>query len=103
MRRGGTGRPDFSAGARRHCRTVGRPDTRRKCRGTNAESSWLNRSYLTIDGGHWAGFMVYGNGEGVELYPHNPNHHMTIRNLEVFDNGIWPAGTPDWPGVSPSR
>jgi hypothetical protein len=62
----------------------------------------VNRSYLTIDGRHWAGFMVYGNGEGVEFYYQNPNRHITVRNLEVFDNGVWPDGTPDNPGVSPT-
>ena len=44
------------------------------------------RSHIVIDGGHRSGFMVYGAAVGVDLKS-DATHHVTLRNLEIFDNG----------------
>lgn len=60
-----------------------------------------NNGWVTIDGSHWAGIMVYGHSSvGVTFEQTNCGSNLptgvTIRNLEIFDNGsrgIRPAGT----------
>ncbi len=56
--------------------------------------------YVTIDGVKRSGFMVYGNQIGVGIR-HDNDSFITLRNLEIFDNGIF-SGTSsktDNPGV----
>ena len=50
------------------------------------------RSHLVIDGGHWAGIMVYGWTQGLDLSPSGNNADVTLRNAELYDNGTWSAG-----------
>ncbi len=63
----------------------------------------LGRSYVVIDGSHWSGIMVYGWTTGMTLSPEEDNHHVTLRNAEMFDNGIWlPSQEPDQPAITGS-
>lgn len=68
------------------------PDQPGSGRGILAEG----RSHIVIDGSHWSGIMVYGWTLGMFLSHHGENHHVTLRNAEMFDNGSWSAdGQPD--------
>lgn len=58
-------------------------------------------SYVRIDGLHWSGIMIYGHGlHGIWLHRCD-QHDITIRNVEVFDNGVGRAGGPDQQGIYP--
>jgi len=58
------------------------------------------RHDIVIDGTDWSGIMVYGNRRGIQLGFQTKNERITLRNIEVYDNGEYfddPTGT----GVSP--
>jgi hypothetical protein len=60
-------------------------------------------SYVTIDGSHRSGIMVYGAETGVNLISDNSTFD-TLRNMEIFDNGIYSTFSgggyhTDYPGV----
>ncbi len=75
------------------------PDQGGKGAGIYADS----RSYIVIDGIHWSGIMVYAWTHGLSLADRGNNHHVTLRNAEMFDNGNWSAGEgPDQPAITGS-
>ena len=45
------------------------------------------QSYVTLDGVTRSGIMAYGAQNGV-AFGSDSAHHITLRNLEVFDNGV---------------
>jgi hypothetical protein len=60
-------------------------------------------SYITIDGIHRSGIMVYGAQTGVNLISDNSTFD-TLRNMEIFDNGIYSTFSgggyhTDYPGI----
>jgi len=60
-------------------------------------------SYITIDGSHRSGIMVYGAQTGVNLISDNSTYD-TLRNMEIFDNGIYMTFSgggyrTDYPGI----
>jgi hypothetical protein len=54
--------------------------------GNSTEITIGNRAYVTIDGTHRSGIMVYGARQGVHFTADGANH-ITLRNMEIFDNG----------------
>ncbi|MBI4037276.1 right-handed parallel beta-helix repeat-containing protein [Candidatus Daviesbacteria bacterium] len=55
-------------------------------------------SWVIIDGLKWAGIAIYGhNGNGIKLNSSSSN--ITVRNVEVYDNGTWNSSEPDQPGI----
>jgi len=60
-------------------------------------------SYITIDGSHRSGIMVYGAQTGVNLISDNSTFD-TLRNMEIFDNGNYTTFSgggyrTDYPGI----
>lgn len=61
------------------------------------------RSHIVLDGSHWSGIMIYGWTHGMHLSTDGDNHHVTLRNAEMFDNGSWSAGeAPNQPAITGS-
>jgi hypothetical protein len=52
-------------------------------------------SHVIVDGGHRSGIMVYGNETGIDLAS-NQTRFVTLRNLEVFDNGVYSEWEHGW-------
>lgn len=50
------------------------------------------QSHVVIDGSHWSGIMIYGWARGAMLSWDADNRHVTLRNAEMFDNGVWQDG-----------
>jgi hypothetical protein len=60
------------------------------------------QSYVTVDGTKWAGIMIYGhnrNGIYVQHKNYLNQHHLTFKNMEIFDNGTGSGGKPNQEGV----
>ncbi len=59
--------------------------------------------YVVIDGVKRSGIMIYGAQRGVTIW-HDNDAFITLRNLEIFDNGIystWANGyRTDYPGIA---
>jgi hypothetical protein len=53
------------------------------------------QSHVVVDGSHRSGIMVYGSADGVALNS-DSTAFVSLRNLELFDNGTFSRGSYGW-------